>query len=180
MAIVSSIAASKDTKLLLCTFKAYSLDYIQQLKDLAQKYRGLLHRQVNTDADYIVFSEISESKEEAAIQVVPLDRQTVLIQTIAKSRVLIDLGDRINRHISSEAVSSGVPQINRIANPNTTHKVNGYIVKDSTEIKDALDYFLVGLQNWDGSLIRYAQLKAQYSDRQVLAQWEGLNGGRRQ
>jgi len=96
---------------------------------------------------------------------------------MAKSRVFIDIGEMFNLHLTVEAIDAGVPQVNRKVNPFCAHKKNGFFIENISEIEDALDHFLIGLQNWNESLLYMAQLKDHYTDKQIMARWESFKEG---
>jgi accessory secretory protein Asp1 len=161
---MKQLKENENTRLLLCTFQYFSMEYLQQIRAVAGKYLGLLK------------TEGEDAKEEK-IQVVLFNREIEVIQTIAKSRVFLDLGEELHKLLKIEAISAGVPQINRAENAYCFHLKNGYRVKDFSEIEEALSYFLVGLKNWDDSLVYSDMLRAMYSDAQILANWEKMKEG---
>jgi accessory secretory protein Asp1 len=174
--IVPSLKTIDNARLQLCTLHFASLDFLAQLKALAQKYNAQFASTptATVDEGYSIQSlEIGEAK----IQVIIFNRQAEILQAMAKSRVYIDMGDQLNYNLKMEAISAGVPQIGKSENLFLVHQKNGYVVADSSEVGDALNYFLLGLRHWDESLIFYNQLKLDYTDKQVLSKWKVMKEG---
>lgn len=175
--IVSNIMKHLDnnerTMLLLCTFRCTEIEYVQQIEGAVKKYNNLLAEKEKTEVTDVFVAEMMGSKE-ARIQIASMGREVELLQTIAKSRVYIDLGEPENGSLNTEAICAGVPQIKRKESTFLTHMKNGYIVHNNSEIDDALNFFLVGLKNWNESLLYYTQLKEEYTDEQILSRWDSL------
>lgn len=172
--IMKQLTENEKTRLLLLTFRASSLDYLKKVKGMVQKYNSLLQSPEKKPEDSLDVEIMKTKETEEKIQIVSINRQTELLQTMAKTRVFIDLGEAINNHLNIEAVSSGVPQINQAENSFCAHKQSGYTVQNMDQIPEALDYFLVGLKNWNESLIFYKQLKDKFTGQQILTRWETM------
>ena len=112
----------------------------------------------------------AESQEEK-IQLVHLDREDRLAETIAKSRVLVDLGERVSYRLATEAVNAGVPQIARYEHELITHPINGYVIDDESDLPAALTHFLSGLEHWNQSLVQCRVLQDLFRPQEVLERW---------
>lgn len=176
--MATQLVNDEHTRLLVCTFRSQDLDHIQNVKRVIAGYQHL-------DLEFLLADEsarlsvdigISEGPEEK-IQLTFLDREAELIRTMAKSRVLVDLGARVNRRLAAEAVNAGVPQINRYEQELCTHPINGYVIDDDSELATALDHFLAGLEHWNQSLVQCRVLEDLFSAQEILARWDLIKEG---
>ncbi|MCL1897348.1 MAG: accessory Sec system protein Asp1 [Micrococcales bacterium] len=171
--MATQLVAEQRTKLLICTFRSQELDYLQCLKTVIAGYRRFDTDAWLSDQDALLSVDVGMSNgPEQTIQLVLIDQEAELIATMAKTRVLVDLGSSVNHRLAAEAVNAGVPQINRCAQELSTHLINGYTISDSSELATALDYFLSGLEHWNRSLVQCRVLEDLFSAPQVLNRWE--------
>lgn len=166
------------TRLLVCTFRQHDLDHLQRLRHVIAGYQrlDLAFAAEDENARLSVDVGIAEEPEEK-IQLTFVNREADLIQTMAKARVLVDLGARVNRRLAAEAVDAGVPQINRYEQELCTHPINGYVIGDDDELAVALDYYLDGLEHWNQSLVQCRVLEDLFSAPEVLGRWELMKEG---
>ena len=166
------------TQLLLCTFRSNDLDRINELNTLASHFNEILKMKAEADENKILADELMGIKHlEERIKVTLLNRRVEIMQTIAKTRVFIDLGENINNHLSTEAINSGVPQINAHKNGFSFHKENGYFIHNVAELEEALNFFLDGLKNWNEAQVYYTQMIERNSDKRILANWDKIKEG---
>ena len=177
--LAARLVADEHTLLQVCTYRSHDLDYLRDIRRVIAGYQHLDLAVLGDDAESVQLGAdlgIGEGPEEQ-IQLVFIDREADLIQTMARSRVLIDLGARIDRRLAVEAINAGVPQINRHEQPLTTHPINGYVLSDEAELPAAVDRFLVGLEHWNESLVQCRVLVDLFTAREVLGRWELLREG---
>lgn len=166
------------TRLLLCTFRSQDLDHLQGVKRVIAGYQNLDLAFLQDDEEARLGADIGVADEpEEKIQLTFVDREADLIRTMAKSRVLVDLGARVDPRLAAEAVDAGVPQINRYEQELCTHLINGYAIADDSELATALDYFLSGLEHWNQSLVQCRVLEDLFSAQEVLGRWELVRQG---
>jgi accessory secretory protein Asp1 len=163
----------ESTHLLVCTFRSGDVDHLQSLRRVIAGYQHLDLSFLEGDeaARIGVDIGIAEGPEEK-IQLVFVDREADLIRTMARTRVLVDLGSRANIRLAAAAVDAGVPQINRYEQELFTHLINGYAIGDESELATALDYFLTGLEHWNQSLVQCRVLEDLFSAPEILTRWE--------
>lgn len=161
------------TRLLVCTFRSQDLDHLHAIRSVISGYQHLDLAFLGDDdtAGLSVDLGAAEAPEET-IQLTVLEREADLIQTMGRSRVLIDLGATVNSRLAVEAVNAGVPQINRYEQELCTHLINGYVIGDDAELATAVDYFLAGLEHWNQSLVQCKVLEDLFSAREVLGRWD--------
>jgi accessory secretory protein Asp1 len=166
------LVSNDHTRLLVCTFRSQDVDFLTRVRRVIAGYQ---HLDEAFAADEIaalgVDVGVAEAPEER-IQLVFIDREAELTQTITKSRVLIDLGEVANYRLATEAVNAGVPQINRYEHELVTHPINGYVVRDEADLATALDYFLNGLEHWNQSLVQCRVLQDLFRAQEVVGRWE--------
>jgi len=165
-------------RLLVCTFRSQDLDYLHELRRVIGGYQHLDLQFLQDDdiAQLSVDVGAADGPEEK-IRLTFLDREADLIRTMAKTRVLVDLGAKVSRRLAIEAVNAGVPQVNRIEHALVTHPINGYVIGDDAELATAVDYFLSGLEHWNQSLVQCRVLQDLFRAQEVLGRWELVKEG---
>lgn len=91
-----------------------------------------------------------------------------LIRAISTLRVVIDLGEEPDLYLQISAISAGVPQINIIETEYVTPDINGVIIPNSTDMIQALDYFLLSLKNWNYSYSSSIKLVDEFSSTKII------------
>ena len=180
-AIASSatqLVNNEHTRLLVLSFRSQDVEFLQAVKRVIAGYQhldlGLLEGDETTRLGIDV--GIAEGPEET-IQLTFVDRDEELIRTMAKTRVLVDIGGTVHRRLAAAAVDAGVPQINRYEQELTTHPINGYVIGEDAELSTALDYYLTGLEHWNQSLVQCRVLEDLFSAQEVLGRWELIKMG---
>ena len=176
--MASQLVNNERTRLLVCTFRSQDLDHLQGIRRVIGGYQHLdLAFLAEDDITSLgVDVGIAEGPEEK-IQLTFIDREADLIRTMGRSRVLVDLGASVDHRLAAEAVNAGVPQINRAEQQLVTHPINGYVISDDAELATALDYFLVGLEHWNQSLVQCRVLEDLFSAHEVLGRWNLIKEG---
>ena len=161
------------TRLLVCTFRSQDLDHLQRVKGVIAGYQHFDLDFLLEDEDARLRADVGAAgAPEEKIQLSFLDREAALLRTMARSRVLVDLGPSPNRRLAAAAVDAGVPQINRSEQELCTHLINGYVIAGDAELGVALGYFLSGLEHWNESLVQCRVLEDLFSAREVLRRWD--------
>lgn len=171
------LVGNEHTRLLICTFRSQDVDHLRAIRQVIAGYQHLDVAFLD-DEQALLGADIGVTEgPEERIQLVFVDREADLIGTMARSRVLIDLGSPVHPRLAAEAVNAGVPQINRVPQELATDRINGYVIGDDGELGPALDYFLSGLEHWNQSLVQCRVLEDLFSAPEVLARWELLREG---
>lgn len=100
-----------------------------------------------------------------------------LIRAMSQLRVVIDLGDEPDLYLQISAISAGVPQINMIETDYVTPNVNGLIIPSSSNMIQALDYFLLSLKNWNYSYASSIKLVDEFSSTKIIREVDRLIKG---
>jgi len=175
--LAGQLVGNEHTRLLVCTFRSHDLDHLQGIRRVIAGYQHLDRALLEDETAGLSVDLGAAEGPEERIQLVFLDREAELIATMARSRVLIDLGDTVNRRLAVEAVNAGVPQVNRHPQELSTHPINGYVIGDHAELPMAVDYFLSGLGHWNQSLVQCRVLEDLFSAREVLGRWDLIKEG---
>jgi len=171
--MATQLVGDDRTRLLVCTFRSQDLDHLQRIRQVIAGYQRLDLELLQGDERAFLGVDVGVADEpEATIQLTFVDREADLIRTMARSRVLVDLGAQVNRRLAAAAVDAGVPQINRTPQELCTHPINGYVIGEDAELAGALDWFLTGLEHWNQSLVQCRVLEDLFSAPEVLARWE--------
>lgn len=171
--MAGQLVDDEKARLLVCTFRSQDLEYLRGVRHVISGYQHL-DLAFLADDDIAGLSAdvgVADGPEEK-IQLTFLDREAELIRTMARSRVLVDLGTTVSYHLATEAVNAGVPQINRYAQDLITHPINGYVIGDDSELETALGYFLTGLEHWNQSLVQCRVLHDLFRAQEVLSRWD--------
>jgi accessory secretory protein Asp1 len=170
--IAGQLVANEHTRLLVCSSRPQDIDHLTGIRRVIGGYQNLdLAFLADDTTELGIDIGIAEGPEEK-IQLTFIDREVDLIRTLAKSRVLLDLGAGVSPRLAVEAVNLGVPQINRVQHAMVTPPINGYVIDDLGELGTALDHFLDGLEHWNQSLVQCRVLGDLFSAREVLNRWD--------
>jgi len=176
--MAGQLVGDDHTRLLVGTFRSQDLDFLSEVRGVIAGYQSIDLSFLGDDdlASLAVDVGVAEQPEEK-IQLVFLDREAEMMHTLARSRVLVDLGRPVNYRLATEAVNAGVPQINRYEQPLVTHPLNGYVIEDVTGLPGALDHYLSGLEHWNQSLVQCRVLQDLFRAHEVLGRWELVKEG---
>lgn len=177
-AMATQLVNDERTRLLLCTFRSHDLDHLQNIERVIAGYQHLDVEFLLRDENALLSVDVGVAEgPEERIQLTFIDREADLIGTMAKTRVLVDLGTSVSPRLAAEAVNAGVPQVNRHAHALIAHPINGYVIGDDSELPAALDHFLSGLEHWNQSLVQCRVLEDLFSAQEVLARWDLIKEG---
>jgi accessory secretory protein Asp1 len=176
-AMAPQLVGDDRTRLLVCSARPRDLDHVQAVRRVIAGYQHLDLALVGDENARLGADLGVADPAEEMIQLAFVDREADLIHTMARSRVLVDLGPRVNRRLAAAAVDAGVPQINRHEQELSTHLINGYVIGDDDELPTALDYFLSGLEHWNQSLVQCRVLEDLFSAQEILRRWDLVKEG---
>lgn len=97
-----------------------------------------------------------------------------IVEVVETARLVIDLSVSPNVFLQIASISAGVPQINVIQTPYVSHLENGYIIHDETELVIAIQYYFVGLSNWNKALVHSVRFIQENSGESLIKKWKGL------
>lgn len=100
-----------------------------------------------------------------------IESESELIKELNFVRLIVDMGKDTDLYLQIAGISAGIPQINSTPSPYVENYKNGLIVSDPLELKEAIDYYLVGLKNWNQALVYAAGKIVQYSSDNLIRLW---------
>lgn len=100
-----------------------------------------------------------------------IESESELIKELNFVRLIVDMGKDMNLYLQIAGISAGIPQINSTPSPYVENHKNGLIVPDPLELKEAVDYYLVGLKHWNQALVYAAGKIVQYSSDNLIRLW---------
>ena len=112
-----------------------------------------------------------EQKKVRYIDFAGINSEPHLIEVIDPMRVVIDLAPHPNSYLQIAAISSGIPQINQVANSYVVSGKNGLILNDDLNLTAALHFYLDGLKNWNEALVYAVEKIGQYTSGQIVNEW---------
>ncbi|MFM0579451.1 accessory Sec system protein Asp1 [Streptococcus suis] len=118
--------------------------------------------------------EEDEKLELTAITFSAFTNESQIIKELDLTRIVIDLSLTPHLYTQIASISAGIPQINSISTEYVTHGENGWIVKDVTEIGEAIEFYFDGLSNWNRSLVYAVQKMGDYTGGRIIAKWKEL------
>ncbi|MCI1548159.1 MAG: accessory Sec system glycosyltransferase Asp1 [Pediococcus acidilactici] len=105
-----------------------------------------------------------------AIREEPRDYQ--IFDDLARARILVDMGEPYDARMQFNAISAGIPQINKIESPFVIDRANGWIVKEGHSLTQGLEFYLGKLGNWNVALVNTAKYMEQLEFRRQADWWE--------
>lgn len=143
---------------------------------LEKQPEGFLKLKDDSPVEIYEAEGLLEAIEEPRVAFLRLHSENDIIQELEYSRIIVDCADEPNLYTQIAGISAGIPQINSVTTEFVEHFKNGYQLNSIPELKEALQYYLVGLANWNKSLVYTVQKIADYtSGSLVLKLIESLN-----
>ncbi|MDK6233992.1 accessory Sec system protein Asp1 [Aerococcus sanguinicola] len=157
-------------------FAGFHLSYDRELalRDSLQTYEAKFH---SLDKGVEDFEDKMPDEEESPVFTVSqLETDKDLIQAFKSVRLVVDLVEEADLYTQIAAISAGIPQINRKANPYVDHQKNGMIAKNSDQLSQALDYYLQGLKHWNEALVYAVEKINRYHSQEIIDEWKRYLG----
>lgn len=101
------------------------------------------------------------------------DQKTVQ-REMSDARIFIDLNHPTFAHLQISAISAGIPIIAEMETPYVSEKKNGLIIRNLAELKQGINYYLDGLENWNLALVENVELIDKFSRTRLFDYWEGV------
>lgn len=149
---------------------------VERYRQAAQEINERLQKDERLDALFEDIEEVVTSTYEIEdlIEIVEGHSELSIVEVLETARLVIDVSSSPNVFLQIASISAGVPQINMVKTPYVSHLENGYIIKDSNEIVDAIKYYFVGLANWNKALVHSVRLIQENSGEALITKWKGL------
>lgn len=89
-----------------------------------------------------------------------------------EQRLLVDMRNVPELYLQITAISVGIPQIVRMRTEFVEHGRNGIVLKELKKLPEALDYYLVGLSNWNEAMVYSYEIGKEYTTDKLLVRWK--------
>lgn len=94
-----------------------------------------------------------ESNRDERVQFKVFSDKNSFLKQLEKVRLIVDLSKDPDLQTQISAISAGIPQINKVCTDYVEHLKNGYVVHDLADLKNAYDFYLFSLRNWNKALV---------------------------
>ncbi len=91
---------------------------------------------------------------------------------VREQRILLDLADAPDLFLQILCVSLGIPQLLRAPNRYMVPGKNGSLVRDPSEVKEKLAYYLENLTHWNRAMIHSYELGKKHTADSLIHQWK--------
>ena len=98
-----------------------------------------------------------------------------VMRALDKVRVLVSWNDG-DDFLEMAAISVGVPQLQNYEPTTVVDRRNGWICADFNELNQGLTYFLSNLQNWNQALVYNVKILNQFSEENLMKEWQKIFG----
>lgn len=90
---------------------------------------------------------------------------------LREQRLIVDMRNKNELYLQITGISMGIPQIVYKETPFVEHDKNGMIVKNMTEVADAVSYYLDNLANWNEAVVHSYELGKKYTTTVLVDKW---------
>lgn len=111
---------------------------------------------------------LQQSQEAPRLLLTFLTNENALLNQLDKARLIVDLSEDPDLYTQIAGISAGIPQINMVATDYVESFKNGYIIHSLSELKEAYDYYLLTLRNWNESLVYSVSKIGEYTSGSVV------------
>lgn len=112
-----------------------------------------------------------------SFEIVAFESDETLFKLLHETRLILDWSPLPDLFTQIAGITSGLPQINRIATNYVQAQKNGWILEEVEDLSEALAYYLESLKNWQEARAFSVQQIKQYSGivlhQKVLALFQG-------
>ena len=116
-----------------------------------------------------------------SFEVEPFVNDEKLFKILHETRLVLDLGTRPDLFTQIAGISSGLPQINRVATDYVLAQKNGHLITELQELPEVLAYYLDSLRTWQSARVHSVQQMKRFSgqalSRKVLNLFKGEANG---
>lgn len=141
-------------------------EYIESLLDKQEVPYLFLEKE---DIDKrTMFEPLEEEEPVSRISFSYLDSEMAILQALDQVRLVVDVREEADLYTQIAAISAGIPQINIQESEFVEHMKNGYRISTSSELPEALDYYLEGLSNWNRALVHSVQKIEEYTSGRLM------------
>ncbi|MGT2722518.1 accessory Sec system protein Asp1 [Streptococcus porcinus] len=174
--IFKKMAENELLTLKVATYQRYG-ERITNLQDLLETYLDTyIPNQLSNKENSLPDKNTNEKALRADILIITEEND--IISAFKRSRIVIDFGIEPDLYHQIAAISSGIPQINKVQTAYVSHKKNGYIARQIDDISKGLDYYLKGLSHWNQSLVYSIEKIAENTGQALITKWKAQLEGK--
>lgn len=89
-----------------------------------------------------------------------------------EQRLVVDMRSMTEVYLRINAISVGIPQIVRKKTQFVEHGKNGYVVQDTKQIPELLEFYLGSLTNWNEAMVYSYEVGKKYTTDVLLREWK--------
>ncbi len=93
-------------------------------------------------------------------------------RTLREQRVVCDLQTVPDLFLQISAMSNGIPQLTAKESEYVIDGQNGKVIKDFTELSDAIGFYLESIANFNQAQIASYELGSQFTTDKLIASWK--------
>ncbi|WP_294976847.1 accessory Sec system protein Asp1 [uncultured Leuconostoc sp.] len=116
----------------------------------------------------------SQMAYKTRFQFLPPQTEVQRTRYIANTRILLDLSERPDQFLQTQAISFGVPQINMVQTEYLIPNKNGQLLSDYSELIDALNFYLDDNHHLSETQEMTHQMVTDFSDDMVWIKWQQI------
>ena len=120
------------------------------------------------------FEQTVRVADDSRIHVRYYSSENDLIRMLTDIRLIVDVSDQPLLYLQIAGISAGIPQVNYRFTRYVEHKKDGYIIENIYHLKEALEYYLSTLANWNEALVYCIGLGKEYSGERIVERWKEL------
>ncbi|HFI0352093.1 TPA: accessory Sec system protein Asp1 [Streptococcus suis] len=159
------MAEQEDVHLALVTYEA-NPGVIEETEErleelLASRPEDYLY--LEKEEDKHVYEVFGPEKTESRICFKALHSEVDIINELDRARLVLDLAAEPDLYTQIAGISAGIPQINVLETEYVEHLKNGYIIQNRDQVREALEYYLIGLVHWNQALVYSVQKITDYT-----------------
>ena len=117
-------------------------------------------------------NKIEEKKSQVRFFVEQCVEDYKVSNCMQEQRILLDLREKSEVYLQVLAISVGIPQLVAKENEFIYPGKNGFVIKKEEAIDKYLDYYLLGLSNWNKSMIYCYEIGKRYSADVLVEKWK--------
>lgn len=115
-----------------------------------------------------------KNRRKTQISFYPYNKESEVIEVLRDVRLIVDIRDNPDQYIQIAGISAGIPQVNYLNTRYIEDRKNGYMIHNIAHLKDAMQYYLVGLAHWNEALVYCVQQVEKYASGTIVKQWKEL------
>lgn len=147
-------------------------------RQLLQRTKMCL-RDAGLEEDWVVEDDTGSHSENQVDQEIPVRffvEQCVDELSVSKcmkeQRVIVDVRDFPELYLQIAAISMGIPQIVCVGTQFVEHRKNGIVISEVSQLPKALDFYLIGLANWNQAVVASYELGKKFTTGVLIDKWK--------